>query len=417
MSTSRTSASAILKTHYAENMTRVILEDPRAKLYPFFGMISKKPGKFVRNAMGASYFQAVKTNDGQGISRSFSSARTVADSGNSDPIYKGFTVTAAEKYKVQDVDGLAIITSQGKENAFVDLGAEALDEAIRGLTWELASMSFKTGTNSRFRILAVDSTSITVSQSDALIRVNLGMELVAAAADGTGSLRSATARRVTAINPESGVLTLSGDPTALSWAVDDYVYRLGDFAADTVVGLRGPGAWTPVTVPSGSENFFGVDRSTDWRLYGLRHDASRSSNFKDAIIDMCGIGGGAGQVYTHGFANPIDFAKLEKLLDGQKHIEVKGEYGMGFDGLSVYTAMGRIPILPDSSVPQGNCWLLNMETWKGLYAGDGFVHIVDEDGNVILRKASTDQYEVRTRTYSMITCDNPGTNAVIYNIT
>lgn len=417
MATTRQTANAILKIHYAQNEAQIILEDPKNKLYPFFGMLSKKQGNFVKSAFGASFFQPVKTNDGQAISYDYATAATQDASANNDPTYLGFTVTGAPKYKLNSVDGLAIITSKGKEHAFVDLGAEALKEAVRGLRWELAAMSFKTGTGSRFQILAVDSTSITVSQPDALVRVWPKMELVAAAADGTGSLRSATARRVTAVNPESGVVTLSGDPTALGWAVGDYVYRQGDFVASTVTALRGPGAWIPIVAPGPSDDFFGVNRYSDWRLHGLRYDASRSSNFKDAIIDACALGSSAGSVFTHGFANPLDFAKLEKLIDGQKHISIQGEYGIGFDGIRVMTAFGATPILPDASVPLGACWMLNMETWSGLYAGDGFIHVADEDGNVILRRDGSDQYQVRARTFSQESCESPGNNLVIYNVT
>lgn len=427
MGVSITSASAALKIRYSNHLTRILMEDPMMQANSFIGLVQRKKGKVIKSAMGQKFVQPLKVRDQQTANYSFSKAQAKSDGSNGASKYHALEIPVVPGYATGRVDGQAQAVADGDTNAFVDLLAEETDGALRQAQQEIAMAVFKSGTGSRARITAVTASpaSVTVAPSDTVF-FEIDQNLVAAAADGTGSLRSVTALTITGINPVTGVMTLSADPTALSWSAaagGDYLYVDGDFVASTKTKIVGLDAWNPVTVPgSGSGDFLGIleaDRIANWKFYGLRQDAAVSGSFKQALIDAQGkVKHFAKGKVTHGFANPLDWAALAGTLETTRQTFVENkEYNLFFDAINVTGPAGTFPLLMDSNVPKGRCYLANMDHVYLVHAGDDIAYVVQEDGNTVLRKGDADAYEVRVRSQANLMVEDPSQMCVIYGIT
>lgn len=409
-------SNAALKLHYAENLVRSQSLDP--KQTAFMGLVSKREGKMIKGPQGYTFVVPIKTRDLPSANYSFTKAQTKSQSATGQSAYTAFQVTVTENYAVGNVDGKAAAVTENGEDAFVDLAKEECDSSLRTVRRDLAEMCFKTGTGSRGTISARTATSVTLTNASDAFRYEIGMDLVAAAADGTGALRSATTCTVTAVNPDTGVLTLSGgDPTALGWTANDFLYVDGEFVASTKTKILGLDFWIPQTAPSAGTDASGADRSTTWKLNGLRYNAASSSNFRDALIDASARVVAARGKTTHAFCNPIDFAKVQKSGEALKAIRETNEYGVSFDGVQVMGYGGAFSLLPDMTVPQGKAWLLNMDHVFFIHAGQALAFLDEKDGAILSRMATADQYECRAKSYSNLVVDDPSTQLIIYGIT
>jgi hypothetical protein len=423
MGVSVSSANSVLKVRYARDLTRILMTDPFIE--PFIARIKRKKGKMVASAVGQKFVIPIKLRDQQSASYSFSASQGKTDgatTGNASK-YTAFEIPVVPGYATARVDGQAECVASGDTNAFVDLMDEEIQGALRQAQQEIAMACFKAGTGSRARILAVNASPnyVDVASADTTF-FEVGMSLVAAAADGTGSLRSATALVISGIDPITGRMTLSASPVALSWSAGsggDYLYKEGDFVADTSTKIVGLGAWCPVTVPSSGATFMGVVRDSEWKLYGLRHDASTSTDGLSAIIDATAkVRHFAKGKTTAGYMNPLDWGRLANSLEDSRRTTVKDDtYSLSFSAIEVSGMTGNFPIFPDSNVPKGLVYLVNEDDLYFIHAGSDLVDLIDTDGNTIRAKGDADSFEARARSMANLACSDPSQLCVVYNWT
>jgi len=204
--------------------------------------------------------------------------------------------------------------------------------------------------------------------------------------------------------------------TGFTVATPDHLFRKGDVGASfaTAKGIIGVGGWIPSTAPSAGENFLGVDRSVDsTRLGGLRYDGS-SQTVAEALIDAGTLCRREGAKPDLCFVNPVDFAELAKDLQGKaEYRPVSDPEGIvSFSSLAVRTGAGTIPVLDDPNCPVGKGYMLTTKTWR-LYSLGSLIELVDEDGLVMVRAATTDDFEMRWASYAGLGCHGPGKNCVV----
>lgn len=422
MAISITNANAVLRPRFAKDLTRVMMSDP--KLDSFMGLVKRQKGTLHPNSFGQSFNIPWKNRDPQTASYTFAGAQLASDSAFGQSNYGSWQISAVPGYATGKVSGQSLAVSQGDENAFVDLADEETQGALRTCQREIAMNIFKSGTGSRGRIGALTSTTVTLTNAADSVFFFKDMQLVAAAGDGTGALRSATILRITGIDYPTGVLTLSGDPTALGWSAasgGDRLYLSTDFAAGVSTKIVGLGAWVPTVAPTlaTEPTFAGYARYNDSSLYGVRHDATTSSSTAQAILDCTGkLSHFSGGVTTHGFMNPIDWAKFAGGLEATRHTKVENkEYNLGFDAVTAVGQNGLFPILPNKNVPKGQTYLLNMDHIYLVTAGDDIAKIVDEDGQIIRARDGSDDFEVRVRSLANLAVEDVSQQAVIYGIT
>lgn len=410
-------ANAALKIRYARDLSRILMTDPMME--PFMGLTARKKGKTVKSAVGQSFVVPLKTRDQQSANFSFTAAQAKSDGANGASKYDAFLVPVVPGYATGRVDGQAQVVSEGDNNAFVDFIDEETKGALRQAQQEIAMHAFRKGTGSRGQIGALNATSITLTKPGDTTYFEVDQQLSANVADGTGTLRATGPFLITGIDPVLGVLTLSGNPTAGGgpWQINDFLYVTGDFVASTSTKIVGLGGWIPDTAPTGAVAFNGVVRDSNWKLYGLR--VAFATDLKTTLHKATGlVRQHARGKTTHCFMNPIDWANFANTLEASRQTFVENkEYNLSYNAINFVGMTGTFPILPDANVPQGKAYLLNLDHIYFIHAGQDLCSIVDEDGNVILRKSDADAYEVRVRSMANLVCDDPSQQLVITGIT
>jgi hypothetical protein len=114
----------------------------------------------------------------------------------------------------------------------------------------------------------------------------------------------------------------------------------------------------------------------------------------------------------HCFMDYTQFANLEKAL-GSKVVYDKvssDDADVGFQALSIIGPKGPIRVIADQNCTPNVAYLLQMDTWS-LNSLGAAPHILDLDGNRMLRESSADAYEVRVGFYGNVGCTAPGYNS------
>lgn len=325
-----------------------------------------------------------------------------------------FELTHVSYYNRATISGLALECAIGDRTSFVD-GLEASIEGcnedasnalIRGIVKGRGSIGrIKAGTSTA-------STTIYLSDPNDAVNFEVGMEICASSADGTGSLRAATSCGITGVDRSNGTLT-----TDIAIASDisgcvagDYLFRLGNHGT----GLYGLDSWIPTSAPS-SAAFNGVDRSVDPdRLAGVRI-AANGSNLKDVVIDglskVSRIGGGTPTVVA---LNDSLFADLAKDLNNQIVLSDSKSGNIGFQHLNVAFNGGMAKVVAERFIPADRIYLLEPESWKLFSIGET-PRIFGYDSKVD-RVSGEDSYEVRIGWRAQLGCFAPGHNGVITGI-
>jgi hypothetical protein len=164
-----------------------------------------------------------------------------------------------------------------------------------------------------------------------------------ASTDGTsGAIRTGSIK-VSSVQRRAGTITTTANISTgvAAAAQNDYVFLAGDF------GLASSGLidWAPDSAP-GATSFYGVDRTADDMLGGLRIDASDGRPVHEALVDAVSALDEYGADPDVAFANPRALATLTKQLEG-KWVIMKGQgYGgqeadIGYRGWQVTSKATR----------------------------------------------------------------------------
>lgn len=418
MGADQTAVSAALKEHYAKSMAKVLWDDPQ--ITPALGILEKKSGKY--DAGGRKFVQPIQYGDGSSISADFATAQAKAQgtSTGASNLYTRWEVSAAVVNAVAIWDRAVIDQIQG-ESAFFDLAEAEMDGKMRGIRRDMAKFLWGSGSGSLGTITAITTTTVTLA-TDKTNRFDVGDDLVAAATELGGVLRSATSVAVTQIDPDTGILTVSADPTALGWAVGDHVFRKGDrqnVASPVAQKYFGFEGWVPSTAP-GATLFNAVNRQGVWQLGGIRSNGS-GKTIKKALLDGANkLFNFGGTRVTHAFMSTDDFTSLCDQLDNVKHIAVNArEFDISFAGIELIGAQGgTIKVLPDPFLPRANCWMGDFDNPDNAYFiySNDFVSIDDHDGNIFLRGASSTTYEARMYFFGNLVVAAPGRFCHVTNV-
>ena len=152
----------------------------------------------------------------------------------------------------------------------------------------------------------------------------------------------------------------------------------------------------PSAAPTAGDSFSVRTRSKDaTRLAGIRFDGS-AQPIEEALISAASRLAREGGSPSHCFMNFANFSNLEKAL-GSKVVYDKvssDDADIGFQSLTILGPKGPIQIVADQNCTPDIAYMLQMDTWTLNSLGDA-PHILDLDGNRMLREASADAYEVK----------------------
>jgi hypothetical protein len=289
-----------------------------------------------------------------------------------------------------------------------------IDGAINSLSRSLAVSLYGDGSGAIGQIASDPGvgTTFTLSKTEDVTNFEVGMNIVFAATKAA-ALTAGGARTITAVDRQTGIITVSEDLNAA--LVTDFVFQEGDYkAADERRKVFGLEAWLPGTAPVGGDSFNTVDRSSDpTRLAGVRFDGS-AMPIEEALIGAASSVARDGGRPDTAFCDFKTYASLEKSLGSRvRYNTVKApKVDIGFSGITVAGPKGDINILPDYNCTPDVMYMLQMDTWVLATLGDA-PQFLDQDGNKMLRDAADDAYEVRLGYYGNLGCYAPGYNCRI----
>jgi len=376
--------------------------------FPFLAML-KKNTKFSGHYMHVP----VTLNHGANASRTASTALALTNVSD----VEAFAVTRGHDYAVAYIPREDWLASKDDRGAFLNTAKFQIDGQINALLKRLSRDIFRSGSGSIGQVGSVSGTSLTLASIPDARFFEIGMEIAASSADGTGSLRdSSSTATVTGVNRASGVITTdTGWSTDISGLVaDDYLFEAGDHDSPTTgtAGIKGLSAWLSTSASPGA--LFGVTRTTDKvRLAGVASTISGSSlrsGLVDVAVEL--------DVQTDAspdicIVHPNQFKKLAKELEGARDYREETKIGnFSFKGLNLVTPHGEVKVMGDAACQSNRGYMLTSGTWELASLGPA-PHIVDDDGSQFDRASTADAFSVRIQHYSQLVCRDPGQNAVI----
>ena len=381
--------------------------------------------------------------DPQNQSASFDRAiESGAAGAGSDQIgISAFQLTRVSSYGICQIGTEVAEASEKDEMAFLTALKAAIDGTVNSLSNRLETQLFREGTGSIGSCGGGEATvTFTLSETSDVANFEVGMRIVASAgvasgASGQALIGLAAGIPVTGVNRTTGGITkgpgawnAAGEFTAAFTSpaagppavYAAHLYPVGDAAAagDNVC-VSGLGAWLPETAPAaGAGNeFFGVDRAVDSRLYGQSFTPG-AVPIEDALIDAASlserVGGSPDLVMLH----HVRMRELVKNLHNSQQYDTvnavthKGVVAdIGFRSVNVQTGDGKIDVVSASRCPENTAWLLQKDTWLLATLGEEIVELQDLDGMKIQRVYNADAVQARFRFRGNLANKGP-----IYNV-
>lgn len=355
----------------------------------------------------------------QGRSANFANAQ-----GNQTaPQLSSFFVYRVSNYAISSITNELLEATKGDAAAFIDEAKLVVDTTVRNFANDIAHDLYSNGSGTRGQIASITSGVIVLTNSADIVQFEVGMSLVAYTISGNVYTQTATAAvgYVISVNRSAGSLTISTSQggsaaTPTNWVATDYIGVQGDVIFGTIAlqtsfaKIAGLQAWLPAVAPSPGENFFGVDRSVDTRLYGQYQDNSNET-IEEGLIDLASQIAREGGQPEMAFMNFASYAALEKSLGSKvQYVDVKHEEAdIAFAGIRIHGPYGPITVIPDKNCPSQTCFMLQMEDWK-LRTLNKAPHILryGMEGLEGLRVSNADALEIRWGLYGNLVCRAPG---------
>lgn len=407
-----------MKNYY---INRGMLNELMYKSDSFFKTVQKLPA--TQNVQGNKIVYPVRYGRHPGASRDFSTAQTLAKTKTG--AREAFIVDVDSDFAVARVDNKTIYASAGNMGAFVQAAKDEMDDALRGLSERRSSDLQSAGYSVRGQVgsIASNRLSITLKVPSDSVNFDIGDVLQFAASQNTGDARQTGASAsdnlvtVAGVSRSNGVITLSSAMNASNnVAANDYIFRQGDFKADSLKGLQ---SWLPATAPIATDNHYGVNRSLDPdRLSGFRDTAVSGDSYSALVQDMAAkimnlTSRGPDCVWI----NPLRFSQFSQELTSKIRYNNAPSTGTdGFSDLVIHTAAGALPVKISTWIPRDIVYVLRMETWCLYYLsarGKQFVDFIEGDEGYAISAYDDAGIELRAESYGAFGCFAPGCNGRI----
>ena len=410
---------ASLKELYTDD--KEYMKDLVYKENPFLALVPKNESP---DGFAGKYIPVpLEYGTPQGRSHTFANAQSQQTATS----LASFFVYVIEDYQLVTITNLLMEQTKTNAGAFVDAAKLQMDGGFRNITNNIAFELFGDGTATRGNIGSTSGTTpnyvITLSNIQQVVNFEVNMLLVNFVnTSGTIGSVSATTGLVTAVNRATGVINVTISSADTSWTnAGNGLGISGDVISgassiSSYVALSGLAAWVPTASPSGSDNFWGVNRSTDpTRLAGLRYNA-QAYTIEEGMTNALAFlnrEGGKPDLCIMDFAS---YAALVNALGAKvQYVQVKhDEVEVAFEGITFQSAYGRVTVLADRSCPPQTAYLLTMATWKLRSLGK-VPHILTYgmEGLEGLRVGNADALEIRIGYYGNLICSAPGWNCVV----
>lgn len=425
---------ATLKELYSDDAW--VMKDLVFNRNPGLALIDKDESEA---GLGGKYFPVPCLSDtGAGRSANFGNAQTY----QSAPVTVEFNVTRVQNYSLATLTGDFLRASSQNIGSFMP-GAELnVKAAFQSIGNDLAHDIYSDGSGTRGTFGLGTGTIvngvITLDSLSQVYQFAVNMALVSFSIAGLTPTQSTAAALgyVIAVDTSLGTVTVSatqggaaGTPT--NWSTSfPYLAQVGDtnfisngLSSANMLKIAGFAGWVPLTAPGGSDNWFGVNRSiSPTKLAGLRFNGQNES-IQDALIDavnqLAANGNEAGDP-DFIFLNPVSYQTLVKQLTSQGvyqmiKAKINEDVSISFKALVLPTSNGEIAILQDRNVQSATAWIITLKTWKLRTLGKcpqflTYPGFYDQLGIPV---PGSDAIQLQIGYYGNLTCNAPGSNAVV----
>lgn len=334
-----------------------------------------------------------------------------------------FQLTVGEYGGVVNIGERVIRASKDNEGAFLANKTAETDGMFGQMADSLSFMLLSNGGQSIGKIESVSTNDLTLYDDADAVNFEVGMTIGGSATDGTSGTYYTGTTDVTAVNRETGVISVTSAAAINSGtgaAADDFLFRSGDFGQDSTI-IHGFGSFIPSSSAS-MPNLFSLVRTPDTtRLGGCRvKTSSLTGKGIEERIQLLGAwmtGRYKAKMPDCVILHSEDWQKLAISLQARGQRPANDDNAkFGYQYLEVIAGGGRCKVYADRYAPIGTAWMIRKDTWT-LWSMGPLFDTVNEDGNVLLRTtaASTtasvgSTFEFRGISFPALVTRAPGWN-------
>ena len=396
MATSNTTTVAyIYKRRYSDKK----VGDMAMRHHPTMAMMAKEGG-----FNGLTFHYPARYGNPQGISGTFSSAQTAAETSKGEQ----YAASRALKYGIINIDGPSMAAAEGNDGAFLDLITQETDGVIEEMADNLAFDLYRAGNGNRGQRASISTNIVTLSVADDTRNFKVGMTVIASSsADGSSPRTGST--KVASFDQSNGTVTLVSAAGITNFSDDDYLFRLGDPGTC----MDGLADLFPLTAPVfSSDSFRGVDRGIAVELLA----GVRVADTATAIEENAGLVGV--KISQNGkradmlCLNPVNYWQVIRRLNAKvEYDDGGGTANYGFEYFKIHTPAGSLKCYSDPDVPTNRGYVLNNKS-NYIKTLKPFTHVITDDGRPSLRQTSSDGIEARIRSMSNLISNDTAANGV-----
>ena len=226
---------------------------------------------------------------------------------------------------------------------------------------------------------------------------------------------------VTLLDPVNGQVTLTRTSgSANDVAANDFAFVVG--SKDTAGGIAQYMPGIPQFIPASnpSDTLYGLTRTGDPAISGWRFpfEGSINETIQRAFSKMGRFVNRAAGKYVVALSTN-DWLTLSLEPQGAIVRDPTAMQRFGVDGIVVNTPYGPITCIMIPQMRDGRGYILDWTSWM-LYTIGNLPHVINDDGNVMLRLApgspsgntlNGDGIEMRMRLWTVLLCNNPISNS------
>lgn len=408
-------AQALLRKTYPDGVVEMDYKKSKT-----LALMQKKKGTVTKTPFGLGFDVPVKHGNPQGGSATYATGFAQASSEQSRSA--SWSVTPATNFHFADV-GSDFIRRGASAGSFVEALTFEIENAKDAARRILECQLFRGGFGDLAQLSATanvaSATGVALAQPWMVRFIEKGMSVVFSASEAANVLRGATPVKVTGRHAAAGTLDFSFAPNTAGTAaaVSDFLFRDGDrqnSATPSRLCASGFKAWVPQTAPSAT-TFFGVDRSVDDRLGGLRQDANLSGNIEEAFLDADMLVNAEGGQTTHYTLGPTTFNKVVKSLANKvQYVEMQTDVGIAVPGFKL--AGSDAMFYYDSAIEEGISFGWNIEEVDLRFAGDDLLYIEQTDGLMFREVSGSDVWRSRLVSCWNLVMPTPGHAVQVFNL-
>lgn len=399
MSASTLSTAAfIYKREYSDHQ----IADLTLRDHVWYAMCPKEGG-----FGGDSFLYPVRYGNPQGVSGTFARARANAKSSKG----KQFRALRTSKFGIVTIDGEAALAAMEREGAFFNLLTMETDNVLEEVGDSLAFDFYRDTTGLRGRVSSIAGNVLTLTDPEDARNFKEGMTIISDDTITGLSPRVGTTF-VIAVNEDGGTVEVN-DITSITGSiqVNDYLFRDGDPGTC----MEGMEVCTPLSAPvRGTDSFRGEDRGANpSRLAGSRLDDT-ALNSEVALgrlaIKISKVG--KSHNIDQGYLNPTHFFNAAQRLNAKvEYTDGGGTANYGFQYIMIHTSAGSFKVYSDPDCPM-NRGRVSREGSQYIKHLKGIPHVIDLDGNPMLRQNDENGVEGRIEAFPNLIQDDPSAQGV-----